>query len=426
MTTAAPPTTSSKPMPEVPRTPSQPAAVEAAVEPPPTRSRRRPFLILGAVVATVALALGARWALALGKETTDDAQIEADLIRLTARISGEVRQVSVSDNQRVKKGAVLLTIDDREPEAELRRARAELEIARSQLARAEADAEIVQATAQGGLDAAKAVVHGSVVGVSSADARIQAAQASLSRARTQADLAQQDLARTERLRAAGSISEQDLDEARGRSQESVAVVDEAEARLREAEQAKRAARTRVAEATGALSQSAPVESRVAEAAAAVKLAQAQVQAAEAAVRLSEIDLSYTVITAPEDGTVSGMTALPGQFLNAGQGVAELVPLERYVVANFKETQIHDMHPGDRADIEVDAYPGRTLSGKVESLAAGTAARFSLLPADNASGNFVKVVQRVPVKLSLQKPPRDLLLNAGLSAEVTVHISRTAP
>jgi membrane fusion protein, multidrug efflux system len=168
-----------------------------------------------------------------------------------------------------------------------------------------------------------------------------------------------------------------------------------------------------------LEQSAPVDTAIAVARANAALAHARVRSAEAQLALARMDYAHARVTAPADGAVSRLVARPGQLVAAAQPLAELVPLETYVVANFKETQIGRMHPGDRAAVTVDAYPGRTFEGRVASLSGGTGARFSLLPPDNASGNFVKVVQRVPVRIRWTKPLR-VRLRAGLSADVTVY------
>ncbi|MFL5415428.1 MAG: HlyD family efflux transporter periplasmic adaptor subunit, partial [Myxococcales bacterium] len=143
--------------------------------------------------------------------------------------------------------------------------------------------------------------------------------------------------------------------------------------------------------------------------------------AQAALELARLQLSYAKIFAKDDGMVSRLTVHEGQLVQAGQPMMALVPTETYVVANFKETQIGDMKPGQNVDVDIDAFPGRTLHGKLESLSGGTGSRFSLLPPDNASGNFVKVVQRIPVRIAWVDPPKDLPLRAGLSADVTVHV-----
>jgi membrane fusion protein (multidrug efflux system) len=139
--------------------------------------------------------------------------------------------------------------------------------------------------------------------------------------------------------------------------------------------------------------------------------------------LAKLQLGYTRVLAPADGVASKLMVHDGQLVGIGQPVVELVPTATYVLANFKETQVGQMHPGQRAEIEIDAFPGRKFEGKVESLAGGTGAAFSLLPADNATGNFVKVVQRVPVRVSWVNLPGDISMRAGLSADVTVIVGK---
>ena len=175
------------------------------------------------------------------------------------------------------------------------------------------------------------------------------------------------------------------------------------------------------ETRGKVQQSSPVAAQIAAAQASARLAHAKVLSAQAALELARLQLSYTKITAQDDGAVSRLTVHDGQLVQTGQPMMALVPEQSYLVANFKETQIGDMKPGQQVDIDIDAFPGRKLHGKLESLSGGTGSRFSLLPPDNASGNFVKVVQRVPIRISWVDPPGDLPLRAGLSADVTVHV-----
>ena len=174
------------------------------------------------------------------------------------------------------------------------------------------------------------------------------------------------------------------------------------------------------EARGKLGQSTPIEAQIAAAHAAVDLAHANVQAANARLDQQRLQFSYLKITAPVEGVISRMSAHEGQLLPTGQAVAELVPTATYVVANFKETQVGKMRAGQRATIRVDAFAGMEFEGKVESLSGGTGSRFSLLPADNASGNFVKVVQRIPVRLAWTDIPEGAALRAGMSADITVY------
>jgi membrane fusion protein (multidrug efflux system) len=239
------------------------------------------------------------------------------------------------------------------------------------------------------------------------------------RSQSDATQAEADLTRAESLRKEGAIPQAQLDSARSLAQSTRAAVALAQAQLSAAEEGKRAAQTHVAEARGRVEQSAPVDAQLAVARANADLAHANVTAAEAAVALAELQLSYATILAPADGRLSKLAVREGQQLQGGQQVVTLVPSTTYVVANFKETQVGEMRPGQRAEITIDAFPGRTFEGRVESTSPGTGARFSMLPADNASGNFVKVVQRMPVKVAWLNPPSDVSLAAGLSADVTV-------
>jgi membrane fusion protein (multidrug efflux system) len=182
-----------------------------------------------------------------------------------------------------------------------------------------------------------------------------------------------------------------------------------------------AAKSRVAEARGKLLASTPVSAQVEVVEAAVALARARVDAARAALARAELRLSRAVVTSPRAGTISKVSVEPGELISENQPLAAVVPSEMYVVANFKETQLAGLSIGRHARVALDAYPGRTLEGTVASLSGATGARFALLPPDNASGNFVKVVQRVPVRIELADIPEDIPLRAGHSAEVTVDL-----
>jgi membrane fusion protein (multidrug efflux system) len=179
------------------------------------------------------------------------------------------------------------------------------------------------------------------------------------------------------------------------------------------------AQTRITEAQGRVEQSQPVDAQLAVAKAQAALAHARADSAAAALDLAKQQLSYTVITAPFDGHISKLGVHLGQLVSPGQVVTNVLPSTTYVVANFKETQVGEMRPGQAANVTIDALPGRTFHAKVDSVSYGTGAQFSLLPPDNASGNFVKVVQRVPVKLVFTDLPADVPLQAGLSVDVTV-------
>jgi membrane fusion protein (multidrug efflux system) len=335
-----------------------PAAPPPAAAPRRGRSRRRTVLLGAGAVALLALAaFGVHLFLTRGDETTDDAFVEADVVAVAPRVGGPVAEVLVEENARVKKGQPLLRIDDADYHVRVRQAEAELATARAQAATAEA--------------------------------QVRAAGATVSRSEAEQEKAQLDLRRADALKAGEAIAPDRYDATRISS-------DTARA------------------ATG------QNRAQYAAALASVELSHARVKAAQAALDLARLQLSYAVVYAPADGLVSRLGARAGQILQAGQVVAQLVPERTYVVANFKETQTGAIRPGQKVDVEVDAYGGRRLQGTVESLSGGTGARFSLLPPDNASGNFVKVVERVPVRITWTSVPDGLSLRAGLSANVTVH------
>jgi len=383
---------------------------------------KRAFLVLGAIALIVLGGIAAYAFYAAGRESTDDAVVEADVVPVTARVGGVIAKLVVHDNQTVKKGDVLLTLDDADFVAKLAQVRAELQTATAQAAGAHAQERVVQATATGTLRGAEAQVSGSSSAVQSADAQIAAAQAALTRAQAEAVKAERDLTRARELVATDAIARQQLDTAQVAYDSAQAAVTLARANVTFAQEAKRTAESRVTEAQAHVSQSTPVGAQIAAAHANAQLADARVTAAQAAVQLAELQLSYTKVVAPDDGLVTQLTAREGGLVQAGQPLAQLVPARSYVVANFKETQIDGMRPGDAADVHIDAYPGRTFAATVDSLAGGTGSRFSLIPPDNASGNFVKVVQRVPVRLAWKTPP-DVALKAGLSANVTVYVGK---
>lgn len=389
----------------------------------PSRPRgTRAYLVLAAIALIVLGGIGVYAFFTAGRESTDDAVVEADVVSVTARVGGVVAKLLVHDNQLVKKGDLLLTLDDKDLVARLAQARAELQTAAAQAAGAHAQEQVVRATARGSLRGAQAQVSGSSSAVDAADAQTAAAEAGVVRAEAEARKAERDLARARELVASDAIARQQLDAAQMADDSARATLAQARANVIAAQEAKRAAESRVAEAQARVTQSAPVSEQIAAAHANALLADARVASAGAAVQLAELQLSYTKVLAPDDGLVTQLTAREGGLVQMGQPLAQLVPSETYVVANFKETQIDGMRPGDRAHLHIDAYPGRTFEATVESLAGGTGSRFSLIPPDNASGNFVKVVQRVPVRLAWKTPP-DLPLKAGLSANVTVYVSK---
>jgi membrane fusion protein (multidrug efflux system) len=386
---------------------------------PRASKAKRAYLILAGVATVVAaLWLVHRWWTA-GKQSTDDAQIEADVVPIAPRVSGTILTTHVRDNQQVKKGDVLFEIDPANLDVEVARAEAELEAARAQQAAAEAQVAVVTSSVKGGLSSAQAALTGASASARGAADTIRAAEASVARARADLKTAQLELDRVKSLFAKEAVTRQDLDLATHARDVAKAALDAASAQLDASRDQRHLAQARVSEAQGRVAQSTPVDQQVAAAEAAADLASARVKAAEAALAKAKLDRAHATIVAPIDGVVSRLGAHVGQSVNMGQPLLMLVPNETYVIANFKETQIAHMRPGNKVDIEIDAFDGE-LSGVVDTLSPATGARFSLIPPDNATGNFVKVVQRVPVKIRWTKPP-GVPVRPGLSAEVTVHV-----
>lgn len=375
------------------------------------------------ILAVVAVLVGGGWYLhhwwVAGKQSTDDAQVEADIVPIAARVGGVVKATKVHDNQLVKAGDVLFELDPADLDVEVARAEAELEAAKASAAAAEAQVAIVQQSSTGGLSSAKAALTGAGATVRGAGDSVRAAESSVARAKADFAMTEAELKRAQQLFSKEAITRRDLEHAEQAHAVSRAALDSATAQLGVARDQQNAAQARVAEAQGRVTQSAPVDQQIAAAQAAGKLAAARVKSAEAALSRAKLQRGYTVVTAPAAGMISKLGAHVGQSVAAGQALLMLVPTETYVIANFKESQVGQMKAGDPVDIELDAYSG-SFHGIVETISPATGARFSLIPPDNATGNFVKVVQRVPVKITWTTPP-DVTMRPGLSAEVTVHV-----
>lgn len=395
------------------------AADEAVSDPIITRRRRgrRAFIYL-AIAAVVAVGgyLLYRWWTG-GTIKTDNAQIDAETVPISARVGGVVVAVHVRDHDRVKVGAPLVDLDTAELDAKVRQSDAELAAARAQLASAKAQLEIVKASSSGGMQSATAQLDASGANVRAADAQISAAAANVARAKAEHERAKADLERAKRLRAEGAIPGTALEQAQASFDTTRAGLDQATAQVGAARELRRLSTARVAEARAHVVQSAPVDAQVGSAAAAVELATANVARAEAALDRARIDRRHANLTAPISGRVSRVSAHVGQTMAVGQPFVVLVPDEMFVIANIKESDVDRVRPGQRAEIEVDAFPDLELEGTVESISPATGARFSMIPPDNATGNFVKVVQRVPVRIKLGSVEREL--RAGLSAEVKI-------
>ncbi len=383
------------------------------------RRAKNAYLILAVIAGVVAVAwFGHRW-LTHGKEDTDDAQVEADVVPIAPRVGGVIKTARVHDNQMVKAGDVLFEIDPADLDVEVARCDAELQAAQAQQASAEAQVGVVQSSSTGGLSSARAALTGAGASVRSAEEAMRAAQAAVERARADLATAESDLKRQQDLFAQKAGTRHDVEHAQQARDVAKASLDAANAQLAMAHDQRNLAQARVAEAEGHVTQSTPVDQAVASAQASAKLAAARVTAAQVALDKAKLQRSYATVVAPASGMISKLGAHAGQQVMAGQPLLMLVPVDSYVIANFKEGQIGRMKAGDPVDVEVDAYPGQTFHGVVDTVSPATGARFSMIPPDNATGNFVKVVQRVPVKILWSSPP-GVAMRPGLSAEVTVH------
>lgn len=343
------------------------------------RRSRKPLIILIVVVVLLGIVGAIWWFLTRNDISTDDAYTEGDAVTIAPKVGGYVVDLRVGDNTRVHRGDLLLRIDPRDYIAARDQARAQ---------RALADAQLHQAQTQLALAEVQYPAQ-----LAQAQAQEQAAQADLTNARA-------------------SYRRQHSVDPRATSQQNV---DTATAQMR-------TALANVARAQSEVKAASVVPQQIAEARALVESRQAQVRAAQAQLEQAELNLSYTEVRAPVDGWVTRRNVQDGKLVQAGMSLFALVPSTVWIAANYKETQLERMRPGDPVQIEVDAYPQLKLRGHVDSVQLGSGSRFSAFPAENATGNFVKIVQRVPVKIVIDDGlDPSLPLPLGLSVTPTVHV-----
>jgi membrane fusion protein (multidrug efflux system) len=390
---------------------------EAAPAPRPNRAR---VVAMGLVGLSVVVFGGYRAANA-GTESTDDAFVEGRVMPVASRVVGQVLKVHVIDNQAVNEGDLLVELDPADLQAraevaaaDLLSAQAQHEAAQAQLALAEKNIEANLAQAQGGLGQATGSVESSKATLEQAKAEVAAAESRVS-------LAETELKRSTALLASNSVSRADFDLKQSLFDQARAALDQARARLLSTKANIDASQGGVTLAKGRFLAAQTGPQQLAAAQAAVGVAAARVKQAEAAKKLADLNLGYTQLRAPAKGVVARRSVEVGQLVDPSRPLLAVVPLDDvWVVANFKEDQLREMKPGAKAVIEADAFPGDKLAAHVESLAGGTGSRFALLPPDNASGNFVKVVQRLPVLLRLDRQPA-VQLRPGMSVAVRVTV-----
>jgi membrane fusion protein (multidrug efflux system) len=393
--------------------------------------------ILVPLVLVVAAVIGGLWWHYSGRESTDDAQLDGHITQIAAKVGGTVLRVAVADNEAVPAGTVLVEIDPRDYQVAVTHAEAELAAARAAadaatvgvpIARTETSSGVT--SAQGGVEQAQAAVATADHEIEAANARLASAQAVERQRRAEATRTARDVERLKGLAAKDEIPQQQYDAAVSASDAAQAAVEAAGASVREAVTAVSVAQARAVQARAAAAQSraslrtantGPEQVKVTRAQADVAVA--RVQQAEAALAQAKLNLEYAVVKAPAAGVVSRKTVEVGQVVQPGQPLLALVNMENvWVTANFKETQLGDMRVGQRVTVKVDALGGKSFDGHIQSIAAATGARFSLLPPENATGNYVKVVQRVPVKIVLdagQDPEHRL--RPGMSVIPVVHL-----
>ncbi|MDC3953983.1 HlyD family secretion protein [Polyangium jinanense] len=352
-------------------------------------------------------------------ESTDNAQVDGEVIAVPARTGGTIAQVLFTENQAVKAGDTLAVLDDESAKAKLAQAEANVEAAEAAAEAAEADARVAEINALGNKSVAEASLQTAQGGVVSAADQRKEAEASVKSAETAFKQAEADLNRNRKLLEQGALPQASFEKEETSFAVAQANLEAAKARLATLRANIAVAQSRTTEASAKLKQSSNVDALVAQAHARAKTARAQVAIAKATRDLAKLELSYTRIVAPADGVASKKTIAVGQQVAAGQAIVQLVTPLLWVTANFKETQVAKMHAGQPARMVVDALPGVTLHGELESLSGATGSRFTLLPPDNASGNYTKVVQRVPVRVKLRDVPQGLVLRPGMSVELSI-------
>jgi membrane fusion protein (multidrug efflux system) len=415
----------------------RPAMEELTLEETPTpkglASPRTRFVLIGGGLLLLVLLISL-FLYYHDRESTDDAQVDGHITQISSKVYGRVGQVLVNDNQQVKAGETLVKLDPRDLQAAVDQAKA-------QLAMAETDAK------SAGVDVPRTELN-TQSGTSSADAQLAYAQADFMRAQStydqartsdlayaqdniekskaNAQLAQADLERYRPLMEKGEISKQQFDAAQANADATASALRADQEKLAQAQRGVEIARAQLDSARARVDQakagiiSAKADTKqvvMRQADAQGKIA--QVQQARAALEAAELNLEYTTVVAPVDGVVTHKQVEIGQIVQQGQGLMVIVPLQDvWVTANFKETQLRAMKPGQKVEVTVDTY-GKTFSGHVDSIAGATGAVLSLLPPENATGNYVKVVQRVPVKIVLDPiPPEQAILRPGMNVVAT--------
>jgi membrane fusion protein (multidrug efflux system) len=388
-----------------PISPVPPARVEPAakaeVRKPKWRQFGTPVLVLLLAIA-VAVTITRNWNGWEGNridQVTNDAFVRGDLTPLSTKVSGLVREVNVGDYQQVRKGEVLVQLDDQDYKAQVAQAAAAVEAARAAIENNRRQRELQDSKIQRAL-----------AGIDQANAQIVAAEAGQQAAQADVTRTQAERTRQESLLKVSSTTQQKVEAAVADEQRFAA---QATSRAADLTQARTLLRSNELAVEAERRGEAVLESQD------MQLL-ADLHAKEAGLAGAQVSRGYTSIAAPADGTVGERQVRPGQLVSPGTQVLTFVDSGRWVQANFRETQLTNIKVGDTAEIKIDVYPGKVIHGKVIEIAPASGSQFALLPPDNATGNYTKVVQRVPVKIALDDPEIIAQLRPGLSAVVTVH------
>ena len=352
------------------------------------KGNKKRGIILGSIGGLVLIVVAILWVRSMGHEKTDNAQIDAMITPVRNIVPGYVTSLKFSDNQEVKKGDTLLTIDDRDYKARRQQAEAALDNAKAQL------------------EIAKSGVTTAELNANASSLTSQAAKENITTAQARLNKSEKEMARIEKMIKDGASTQQQYESAKAEDETAKA----------QYEMLKKQYEASSAQAGGAQSQAEAQKSQIA-------LAQAMVKQREAELQLAQTQLENTVIKAPFDGLVSKKSIEVGQYLQPSAAICSAVDFKSvWITANFKETQLEDMKPNQEVDIKLDAFPRAALKGKVQSFGGATGAKFSLLPPDNSTGNFVKITQRVPVRIAITEFPKEMqsMLIPGLSAFVDIH------
>jgi membrane fusion protein (multidrug efflux system) len=390
------------------------------------KARRSKYKTWALILAAALLAAGAAawWVHAQGYESTDDAEIDGHLDAVSSRISGTVSYISpqVEDNQLVQAGSLLLELDPRDYEAELEHAKANLDTRQAEAQAAAVSVPIANASAFGQLRAAQAAKQQSAAGVDAEEANLSAAQHRLQHDEDIAARAERDRVRYEALVEKHEVSRSDYDAHETEAKATAQEVETDRANIAASGQKIAEARGLVEQRQAQIDAARTAPQQVSDARAKSRSASGYVEQALADVHTAELNLSYTKIYAPVTGVIGHKTVELGHRVQPGQGLLVIVPVDDiWVTANFKETQLRRMKPGQQVSIHVDTF-GRDFKGHIENLAGAAGPLFSIFPPENSSGNYVKVVQRFPVRIRFDEgQDRQQLLRPGMSVEPTVSV-----